>query len=149
MKMIYKHIFLVFSLIFSLWPSGALAMVMPGVCLHPLEQAALFQGGSKSDTLEDQIKRAKNNLKDMEKEKQKVQDRIDDNLLENHLKSDEQEPKVRSSDMAKVIVQYIEGQYSELSELSEMELKTTENSEDINKGKQQQPSERFNCSSLV
>ena len=71
---------------FSLWPSVAFA----NICLHPLEQAALFSGQSKKQSLSGRIERTKKNLEKLADNYEKLEDKISDwtDDLANSLKED-------------------------------------------------------------
>ena len=71
---------------FSLWPSSAWAYV----CLHPLEQAALFSGRSKKQSLSGRIKGTEKRLEKLADNHEKLEDKISDwtDDLANTLKED-------------------------------------------------------------
>ena len=90
MNMVFRSFFLFFffspSLMFSLWPPVAFA----NICLHPLEQAALFSGRSKKQSLSGRIKGTEKKLEKLADNHEKLEDKISDwtDDLANTLKED-------------------------------------------------------------
>ena len=109
----------VFILSLSFWVSPVFSN--SGVCLHPLEQAALFHGQSKPRTVSSKIRNLEKQLTKIEENKEKVEDKVEDLLddLSNSLKEDSLYEALKpnntgnTGDVADIIHDYIESEENE------------------------------------
>ena len=110
--------FILFVLSFWLSP------VFSNVCLHPLEQAALFHGKSKPRSMSSQIRSLEKELTKIEANKEKVEDKIEDLLdgLANSLKENDLYKPLKpndtgdTGDVADLIKDYIDTEQSDWEE---------------------------------
>ncbi|MCY4322051.1 MAG: hypothetical protein OXC37_06600, partial [Bdellovibrionaceae bacterium] len=108
-----------FILIFWTYPSFSY------VCLHPLEEAALLAGKSKTKSLSAQIKAKEKELSAITKNREKLEEKLDDlkDELSNSLRSNNLYSKLRqdsngsdvgdNSDVANLISDYMESEQDE------------------------------------
>ena len=103
--------------------------VFSNVCLHPLEEAALFHGrSSQPKSLSSQIKAKEKELSAIERNKEKLEEKIEDltDQLSNSLREYESYKKLKaddkgsSADMADLILDYIESKQDEWEEPPDM-----------------------------